>query len=879
MKESPGNFGPFEVRGLLGRGGMGQVYLAEDPRLRRNVAIKVLPGAHALDPEKKERFLAEARAASALNHPNIVTIFDLGHDHGADYLVMEHVDGPPLREVLRKRRLKPQESLEIAAQIASGLAAAHAKGIVHRDIKPGNVVLAPDGTAKILDYGVAILLDSSGPDASTAHRLTAPGALVGTIAYMSPEQVQAQIVDHRSDIFSLGVVLWEMLSGKNPFEADSLSGTVGRIVASPPPVEELPASVPQRVREIVARALALRPADRYQCARDLELDLRAAIGTTAATVAATTEPARASRVRGVVVALACVGAAALAVIADRIWLNKREEALPRLSFAPLTSDPGYEGEPTFSADSQTIAYVSDRAGNFDIFLKQISGGPDINLTNHPGDDVQPAFSPDGKQIAFVSTRSSETSLLYRNPTIDAMGGDIWVMSALGGSPRRIVQGGNFPAWSPDGASIVFVRGGWSAQNLYRVAASGGTPVVIPMTLPARPLFLTTPQYSRDGKWLSFSSHQPNNVCVMPAAGGAATAVAEGRHAAWKADSRSIIYSDLAPGRNGSLSLIRIDGAGKPAGASVPVTSGGGADRTPAVAPDGRTIIFSSQTISFNVERVAFDQEAGVATGPPEPITRGGDFCPFFSVAPDGTAIVFQSQRGLRPTLWKQEIASGALTQLAGDDKAAYSLPVWSPDGRRIAFHRTESGGLSGIWVMDSDGANPHEVVAASGFVSWSPDGRGLAHFDFQHKDVRLLDLATKKVRVLANEGTIRTFQKFSADGKWMLYQAIGPTGLTEVRVVAVGDTRSRVLVRGPRENLHPFFSADLRWVYFQPDHKNLHRIPGPAQGWKSAPPQQVTFFRESDLYLEDPQLSTSDSYLYYSRRSAASDLWVGKDGS
>jgi serine/threonine protein kinase len=855
---------------------MGEVYLAEDPRLRRKVAIKVLPSTHVLDAARKARFLNEARAASSLNHPNIVTIFDVGREGETDYLVMEYVEGRSLRQLLQKRRLELREATDIAAQMASGLAAAHAKGIVHRDIKPENVMIGADGTAKILDYGVAKLLDRTDPDAATSeHRsVTSPGSIVGTVAYMSPEQVQAQEIDHRSDIFSLGIVLWEMLSGGNPFAASTLTGIVQRIVTSPPPAEAIAATAPPRLREILLRTLALRPADRYQSARDLELDLRTALNPAPVERSVTAAEKKRPSI-AVIVALACVVAAMMGALADRFLRPTVRDVPPRLTFTPLTSDSGYEGEPTFSPDGQTIAYVSDRAGNFDIFLKQISGGSEISLTSDAADDVQPAFSPDGKQIAFVSTRTSETPLLYRNPSIDAMGGDIWVMSALGGTPRRIVENGNFPAWSPDGSSIVFVRGGWSAQRIFRVAASGGEAEAIPVTFAKQPLFLTTPQYSPDGQWISFSTHQPSNVCVISARGGSPNVIAEGRQAAWKRGAENaLVYSDLVPGHSSSLSLIQIDGSGKAAGESVPITSGRGSDRNPALARDGRTVVFASQSISFNIERIAFDGVAGKTVGQPESITRGGDFNPFFNVAPDERAVVFQSLHGVRMTLWRQELGNGVLTQLAGDDNAASTQPEWSPDGKQIAFTR---GGEA--WVMSSDGANPHKVAVNSGFVAWTPDSRSLSFFDFDKRDVRVIDLATKQVRVVANEGTIRTWQKFSPDGKWMLYMAIGKAGVSEVRVVALGSLKSRVLVSNAHENGHPFFSPDLQWVYFQPDHKNVYRIPGPAQEWKSAPPQQVTFFPESNLYLEEPQLSADGKHLYYSRRSAASDLWVGKFGS
>jgi serine/threonine protein kinase len=855
---------------------MGEVYLAEDPRLRRKVAIKVLHPAHTLDPGRKARFLTEARAASSLHHSNIVTVFDIGREGETDFIVMEYVEGRTLREYLSRRPAELGDALEIAAQVASGLAAAHSCGIVHRDIKPENIIIGAGGTAKILDYGLAKLFEST-PDAPTAEvqAITSPGALVGTVTYMSPEQVEANVVDHRSDIFSLGTVLCEMLTGRNPFASPSMTETFQRIVQSPQPVNPMFPTIPPRVAEILRRMLAQKPADRYQSARDLELDLRTAIRPDSDATAASPATRRSRRLPAVV-ALAAVTGIAGGALAMRALSKREQPAAPRITFASLTKDQGYEGEPTFSPDGQTLAYVSDRTGNFEIFLKQISGGPDINLTNDPADDVQPSFSPDGKQIVFVSTRSSVLPLLYRNPTIDPMGGDIWVMPALGGAPKRVIEDGNFPEWSPDGRSLAFVRGPWSDQKIYRAPAGGGPEAPIPITMDARPLFLTMPRFSPDGKWLAFNTHQPFQILIVPAEGGTAARLAIGRHPAWLPDSRSMVYSDLTPGRNATLSLVRIDDEGRAVGSPVPITSGRGEDRNPTLSRDGRTVLFASQTVSFNIERIAFDEATGKTIGAPEPITRGSDFAPFFSVAPDQRAIVFPSQRGLHMSLWRQEIATGALTQLAAEDDAGYQQPEWSPDGKMIAVTRTAHGKPGEAWVMRSDGGNARKIMDNGGFVNWSPDSRSLAYFDSGSKAVKSIDLATGAVRVLANEGTIRTLHKFSADGKWLVYQAIGRRGVTEVRVVPAGSTKSRVLVESANENGHPFFSADGSWVYYQRDHKNVFRIPGPAQNWKPAPPQQVTFFPESNLYLEQPMLSGDGRYLYFSRRTAMSDLWSAR---
>src|SRR5712691_6259297 len=282
--EAQRSFGPYQIRSSLGSGGMGEVFLAEDPRLRRKVAIKILPAAVASDSGRRARFLAEARAASALRHPHIVTIFDVGSDHGIDYLVMEYVEGKTLRQVMATRGVNVRSALEIAAQVANGLAAAQSVGIVHRDIKPENIMVSGDGSVKILDYGLAKLTDDSSSEiksnATTGMiHLTTPGALVGTVAYMSPEQIEGKPLDHRSDIFSLGIVLCEMLIGRNPFAGANTTDTLQRILNAPPQIGEIGA-LPPRVSDIVTRALARDPAERYQHAGDMQLDLRRAMTAT-----------------------------------------------------------------------------------------------------------------------------------------------------------------------------------------------------------------------------------------------------------------------------------------------------------------------------------------------------------------------------------------------------------------------------------------------------------------------------------------------------------------------------------------------------------------------------------------------------------------------
>ncbi|HEX9148907.1 MAG TPA: protein kinase, partial [Thermoanaerobaculia bacterium] len=388
---------------------MGEVFLAEDTRLGRKVALKLLPEGLLADREMRRRFAQEARTASALNHPNIVTIYDIGSADGRDFLAMEYVEGQSLRDVLAAGQLDIRRSLDLAAQAASALAAAHETGIVHRDIKPENLIVNRAGQLKILDFGLAKLVErqtapllassletlAETPQPTSEGR-TGTGVILGTVSYMSPEQARGQPVDHRTDVFSLGLVLYEALTGARPFSGKSAVETLHAIINEEPvsAVERNPRVPPQAV-DILGKALAKDPAERYQHAADFALDLRRLARAPATPSLAM---AQASRPRSwtwaIAVAALLLGVAAGFVL-FRLSAPKDASSLADVTVTPLTNDPGYEGEPTFSPDGETVAYVSDRTGNFDIFLKQISGGPDVNITNSPADDVQPAFSPDG----------------------------------------------------------------------------------------------------------------------------------------------------------------------------------------------------------------------------------------------------------------------------------------------------------------------------------------------------------------------------------------------------------------------------------------------------------------------------------------------------
>jgi eukaryotic-like serine/threonine-protein kinase len=868
---------------------MGEVFLAQDTRLGRKVALKLLPEGLLADKEMRRRFAQEARTASALNHPNIVTIYDIGSADGRDFLAMEYVEGQSLREVLVAGQLDVRRALDLTAQAASALAAAHEAGIVHRDIKPENLIVNRSGQLKILDFGLAKLverqtapllassLETLGETPQpTSQGRTGTGVILGTVSYMSPEQARGQPVDHRTDVFSLGLVLYEALTGARPFSGKSAVETLHAIINEEPvsAVERNPRVPPQAV-DILGKALAKDPAERYQHAADFALDLRRLARSPAAPPLAAAESTRPRRRIGAIALATLVLGVAAGFVLSRLRAPKETPSLAEVTITPLTNDPGYEGEPTFSPDGETIAYVSDRTGNFEIFLKQVSGGPDVNITNNPADDVQPAFSPDGKQIAFVSTRESLRDLGYENFGVPPTGGDIWVMPALGGNARRIAESGNFPSWSADGASLVYMGGrAWNKQ-IFRVLAAGGEARELALEFGAeasRERFLLFPSLSPDGRWLLFQG--PGGVLVAPSGGGEAKVIAQGRRPVWAPDGRSIVYSTTEAGKNSSLWRLRFSTAkGTAEGRGEPVTVGIAENTHASISGDGRRIVFTALEQTFNLETLPFDAEAGRVTGEVKELTAGRNDIQWKTFSPDGRSVAF----GKSGRIWRLDPGQPSYP-LTADPAFTDGNPGWSPDGRSIAFVRAPAGELAkrAVWVMAPDGAGPRRLIEKARSPSWMPDSRGFVHVSTGDNYLYLYDLATRRERKVTDEPTLAPLSIVSPDGKWLVYQSSAEADIS-IRARPIDGGETRVVIGTPnRANYHPMVSPSGNWVYYQVDHKNIYRLPGPAQGWRKAEPQKITNFRESGLFIEDPRLSMDGKQLIYSRGKITGDLWLLK---
>ena len=488
---------------------MGEVYAAIDPRLGRKIALKVLPAEFAADPDRAARFEREARAIAALNHPNIVTVHSVETLDGLPVLTMELVEGRTLADLIPKQGLALDKFLQIAVPLADAISAAHEKGITHRDLKPTNVMVTPEGRVKVLDFGLAKLRgDTTAAQLAgdPTRALTTAGHIVGTVAYMSPEQAEARAVDERSDIFSLGIVLYEMATGQRPFKGDTNVSVLASIVRDTPrPIADVRPDLPSDLVKIVRKALAKDPERRYQSAKDLRNDLdivREDAASGALALPAQAAPTRGNRAARVWFAAAAVlGALATAVFLRTRLAEPHSGASVEATFTQLTFQPGMERFPSLSPDGKWIVYSAAGEGDEDIYLQSVSGQNAIDLTKDSrASDTQPVFSPDGERIAFRSERE---------------GGGLFLMGRTGEAVRRLTRSGFTPTWSPDGRQIGYSTAD-SAVTPYSGRGLGELWVVDVATGASRKISVTgdiqggrQPAWSPDGAHIAFRSGLAN----------------------------------------------------------------------------------------------------------------------------------------------------------------------------------------------------------------------------------------------------------------------------------------------------------------------------------------------------------------------------------
>lgn len=766
-------FLPYEVRGLLGTGGMGEVYRAWDPRLHREVALKVLRDRGAADPDRVCRFVAEARAASALNHPNILTVFDASVDAQTPYIVAELIDGHSLRDEIRRGPVPVKRLLDIATQIADGLAEAHAVGIVHRDLKPENIMITRAGRAKIVDFGLAAAVAPVGglaPEALSAATLTEPSLLVGTVPYMSPEQARGAPGDFRSDQFALGLILYEMATGQAAFRRETPAGTLDAILHDEPaPLSARAPRLPFVLRWIVERCLAKNAADRYGVTADLHRDLR--------TLRDRLEETAASPAAGAVrttswpwplaVALLTIAAVTGAVMTWRARDAQPAIDLTAIRFRAIATSAAYEGLPAFSPEGDVVAYAQDVDGVLQIFTRRLSGNTAARVTSSSFDCKYPFWSADGKRLYYISLAG------YRE--------GLWSIGAAGGTPQVVVENVTRAAMSPDGRTLAFLRDEQRADTIGTAALWLATPdgaapwsnaVVQRAAKRYAPLgdarFIEAAlAFSPDGTRLALcgvpgmQDARMWQFWLIPLPDGPpqrrlqswADAGPRNTSVAWFPDGRHVALGVSSLSTPGSHLWV----ADLETGRTWPLTRGADSESYPSPAASGDRVAFTRGEPDFDLVTIPLKRNAATEALLATPQSESE---PTFH--PNGTTFAYVTDRTGQDEIWRRSL-DGALDEPMvtqrdfGDDRTVMlSSPAFSPDGRHIAYLRT---GLKPrwplrIWISMVEGGAPAPLLPASyeGIQSaptWSPDGQRIAFA--QWKD-NAWQLAT--VRVGSGEGPI-----------------------------------------------------------------------------------------------------------------------------
>jgi eukaryotic-like serine/threonine-protein kinase len=709
----------YRVIRSVGRGGMGEVYEAEDLRLGRHVALKVVSASFKQSPNAYQRLEREARAASSLNHPHICTIYDLFEHDGQPVIVMELLEGRSLAELMRAGTIGPATVLRVAEQLADGLEAAHRAGVIHRDVTPANIFVTTQGDVKILDFGLAKLgagCDQGDHSDSVTHaadgaRLTVLGQVVGTTAYMSPEQVRGDALDARTDLFSCGAVLYEMATGREAFEGRTPPMVCDAILHSTPtPVHRTNGELPTGLQAIIEKALEKDRDLRYQSAADLKADLlRLERGGGSVTSLVSRRPIRWAGVIG-------TGVLAGLVLVLAIWeWTGPNGGIPIGVLKSVTSSAGVETDPAFSPDGETLAYSLDDGTNADIWLVDSAGGPPpARWTTALSSEQHPSWFPDGRSLAFQSDRNGIPA--------------VWRAPRLGGDTATlVVEDAQTPSVSPDGLQVAFTRR--NGGPFLRVA-------VVDVADPSRVTFLTAdgdgmwnherPAWSpAPGDWISYQA--TDGIWVVPARGGKArrlnTQAMAATAPAWSSDGRFVYYSLLS---SGQFTLWRMPLSG---GTAERVTASTEFQRAPSVSADGRLLAFSTERPARHLRFVNTETRAESLA---ESSSRD-DWYP--ALAPDRHAVYFVSNRWGTAGVWMQRLSGDAPSgdaQLVVSAPAAdaASLEVSPSDGRWLVYCLM-TGEQREIWVAPTEPGRGSAVRVSEAGVraihpTWSPDGHAVA---------------------------------------------------------------------------------------------------------------------------------------------------------
>ncbi len=871
MALTPGTrLGVYQITAPLGEGGMGQVWRARDTKLNRDVALKVLPDSFATDADRLARFTREAQTLASLNHPHIAAIYGLeegpatastGSGHAASgqagvrALVMELVEGEDLSQRIARGAIPIDDALPIAKQIAEALEAAHEQGIIHRDLKPANIKVRADGTVKVLDFGLAKALDpaaASSPEAMNSPTITSPahlrhgygaagteaGMILGTAAYMAPEQARGTAVDKRADVWAFGVVLYEMLTGQRLFAGATMSDTIAAVLKAEPDWSTLPAGTPPSIRKLLRRCLEKDRKRRLTDAGAARLEIDDALtasptaeGASAEGVpAATLTPTALSRVRLPWMAALAVAAVLIAAMAVPTLRHLRETPPPtphemRVEISTPATDAPLQF--ALSPDGRSLVFVASGGGLPRLWLRPLDQTEARPLAGTEGAEA-PFWAPDSRSIGFFAA-----GRLHR---LDVAGGAPQVLANTGGNGFR-------GSWSTDGAILFQLQG--SGGGLSRVAATGGEPVAVTSLDRPRQSAHRVPCFLPDGRQFLFyvaGTPEVAGIYLGSRDGGTPTRLtASDSGGAFLPPDRVVFV------QAGTLVARRLDLVGRVlTGDPVPLADGVGVDNL----ANGGFAVSAAGAVAYRVGGGASRQltwvdrtgkAVGVAGEPDENAPR------YPELSPDGRRVVMDRTVQGNIDIWLRDLLRGGLTRLSFDALADV-MPLWSPDGRRIAFTSSRTG-INALYLKPSDGSGAEERLLDSPNTrvpqDWSRDGRWLLYYEVHPttgRDLWALDMTSPDhtPRVVANTPAEEVLAQFSPDGRWVAYQT-NESGRFEVVVQPFPDAGGKWQV-STAGGVAPRWRADGTELYFLAPEAKMMAVPVTAAGTSFAAGTPVALF-------------------------------------